>query len=138
MKKCILIVSLALMAGFSFGQTLQKGNLLGLHVLKINLKPNVTMDQVKSFYITKMIPGFEKEFQGMKGYLVQGIRGENKNSFGILWVFESATARERYYQMDELTTTEEGKQALEKVEPLNKELEKLAIVTAKFTDWVIQ
>jgi hypothetical protein len=72
-----------LLANFSFGQTLQKGNLLGLHVMTINLKPNVTMDDFKTFFINKVIPEYEKQFQP-KGYLVKCVRGESENSFGVV------------------------------------------------------
>ena len=137
MKKLILITALTLVAGLSFGQTLQKGNLLGLHIMTINLKPKVTMDQLKTFFICKEIPELEKQFQGVKGYLVNGGRGENKNSFGIIYLFETEEARDKYFNTDG-TTNDLGKSAFEKLGPTDKELEKLGTYTTKYTDWVVQ
>jgi F0F1-type ATP synthase membrane subunit c/vacuolar-type H+-ATPase subunit K len=137
MKKLIIIAALIFVAGFCFGQALQKGNLLGVHVMTITLKPNVTMDQFKTFFINKVIPEYEKQFQDVKGYLVNGVRGENKNSFGIVWLFETEKARDRYFNMDE-TTTDLGKSIVQKLDPISKELEKLGTYTTKYTDWVVQ
>ena len=137
MKKLILIAALIVTAHLSFGQALQRGNLLGLHTMTITLKPDVTMDQFKTFFIGKVIPEYEKQFQGVKGYLVNGIRGENKNSFGIVWLFETEKTRDKYFNMDE-SMTDLGKSTVEKLGPINKELEKLGTYTTKYTDWVVQ
>ncbi len=42
MKKILFTIALLLAAYFSFGQTIQKGNMLGVHILTVELKPNVT------------------------------------------------------------------------------------------------
>ncbi len=138
MKKLLLIAALKLLLHFSYGQTLKKGNLLGLHVMTIELKPNVTMEQYKTFFITRVIPAYEKEFKGAKGYLVKGVRGESNNSFGTIWLFESEQARNKYFGPDE-TPNNLGKAAIDKLNPIEKELEeKLGTRTSKYTDWVVQ
>lgn len=96
MKKLILVSVIILITEFSFGQTLQKNNLLGLHIITINLKPNVTMDDFKNFFVSKVIPEYEKQFQN-RGYLVKCVRGENKNSFGVVWVFKNEEERNKYF-----------------------------------------
>ncbi len=53
MKKLLLMAVLTILIDFSFAQTLKNGNLLGLHVMIIELKPNVTMDQFQTF----LLPG---------------------------------------------------------------------------------
>ncbi len=136
MKELILIAALIMAANFAFGQKLQKGNLLGLHIMTVNLSPNVTMDQFKTFFISKVIPEYEKQFH-TKGYLVKGIRGENENSFGIVWLFETEQGRDKFFNMDG-TQTDLGKAAVEKVKTSQKELEKLGTYTTKYTDWVVQ
>ncbi len=83
MKKLILIAALIIAANFSFGQKLQKGNLMGLHVMTVHLKPNVRMEQFKTFFISEVIPAYEAQFN-VQGYLIRGIRGVNKNSFFII------------------------------------------------------
>jgi len=137
MKKKILIAAFLLAAGFSFGQGLQKGNLVGLHMLSINLAPGVTMDQYKTFFISKVIPEYEKQFQGAKGYLVKSIRGEQQNTFGIIWIFASEQDRDKYFNADG-TQNDMGKAAVAKIDPVEKELNKLGTSSSKFTDWIVQ
>ena len=69
MKKLILTAAaLILVVGTTFGQTLQKGNLIGTHVTTVDLKPDVTMEQYQEFYISKVIPEFEKHYTGSVSY----------------------------------------------------------------------
>lgn len=50
MKKLFLIcIVLILTSGFTFGQKLKKGNLIGTHVLTIELNAGVTMEQFLDF-----------------------------------------------------------------------------------------
>ncbi len=137
MKKLLLIAALKLLLHFSYGQTLKKGNLLGLHVMTIQLKPNVTMDQFKTYFVTKLFPAYEKEFEGVKGYLAKGIRGESNDSFAIIWLFQSEQARNKYFGSDD-TPNDVGKAALDKLNAVGKELEKLGTYTTKYTDWAVQ
>ncbi len=136
MKKLILIAALIIAANFSFGQKLQKGNLMGLHIMTARLKPNVKMEQFKTFFISKVIPAYEEQFH-VKGYLVKCIRGVNKNSFGIVWLFETEQARNKFFNTDE-TKNELGKTAMEKINITENELKKLGTYTTKYTDWVVQ
>jgi len=136
MKKLIQIAAIILAANFSFGQTLQTGNLVGLHIMTINLNPNATMGDFKTFYIRKVIPGYEKQFRA-KGYLVKGIRGEHENTFGIIWIFKTGQARDKFFNLDG-SPNDAGKSAIEKIDPLVKELGKIGTYTTKYTDWVVQ
>lgn len=124
-------------ATFSFSQGLQKGNLLGFHVMTIELKPNATMEQFKTFYTTKVIPAYEKQLQGSKLYLVNGIRGENANSMGIIYLFTSEKARNRYFNADGTLTTL-GSAASEKLKSIDQQLEKIGTYDTRYTDWVVQ
>jgi hypothetical protein len=136
MKQLILITALVLATGLCFGQSLKKGNFLGFHIMTIELKPNVTIDDFTSFYINKLIPEVEKQWKA-KGYLVKGIRGENKNTIGVVWVFESEEARNKYFAKDD-TFSELGKAVSDRVKATENELEKLGTYTTRYTDWVIQ
>jgi len=63
MKNLSLISVLIITAGSAvFGQGLQKGNLVGLHVATINLNPDVTMNQYKDFFIKTAAPEYEKSY----------------------------------------------------------------------------
>ncbi len=109
---------------------------MSLHELTVSLKPNVTSDQFKTFYLSKVIPAFEKAFEA-KGYLVKGVRGEHANSLGIYWLFEKESTRDKYFS-DDGNPTELGKAAIDKLDPINKELDKFATVDTKYTDWVVK
>ncbi len=138
MKKLILTAAaLILVAGTTFGQTLQKGNLVGHHVMTINLDPDATMNQFIDFYVNKFLPEFEKNFPGMKVYLAKGIRGENENSFGLFYIADSVEDRDKYWNEDG-TFNELGNSAWEKLQPLSEEYSKLGTYTYIYTDWVIQ
>jgi hypothetical protein len=137
MKKLILFATLILVAGLTYGQNLQKGNLVGTHIAEVSLKPGVTMEQFTEFFIDKYIPEAEKIWKGWKFYLVKGIRGENINSFGLIIIINSQKERDKYYNSDG-TSNELGNTAYEKLKPVQDELEKLGSFTSKYTDWVIQ
>ena len=137
MKKLILLAAFVIVAGTTFGQTLQNGNLLGFHVMTINLDPDVTMNQFIDFSVNKYIPEFEKNFPGVKLYFVKGIRGENENSYASISLFESVEIRNKYYNEDG-SPTELGNSAWDKLQPIIEEGSKLGIVTTTYTDWVIQ
>jgi hypothetical protein len=137
MKKLIFITVLTWAVSFSYGQSLQKGNLLGLHIMTVKLNSNSTMNEFRTFFIGKVIPEYEKQFQGVKGYLVKAVRGENSNSFGIVWLFDTEQSRDKYFNTDE-TPNDLGKAAIEKVNIIEKELEKIGTYETKWTDWVVQ
>lgn len=136
MKKLIQITVLILMAGMTYGQTLQKGNLIGTHVWSVTLAPGVTMDKYVEFINTKLIPEMEKTHPGWKAYVVKGIRGENPNSYGMIYIIKSQMERDKYYNADG-TDSELGKQATVKMQPIMDELMKLGPGTSKYTDWVV-
>jgi hypothetical protein len=137
MKKLILITAIILIAGITYGQSLQKGNLVGTHTLTVSLKPGVTMEKYMEFYKTKAIPEIEKSMPPMKVYLVKGLRGENMDSFGMIIVFKSAQERDKYYNADG-SGTELAKSVDVKLKPVMDELEKLGTYTSKYTDWIVQ
>ena len=138
MKKQLIIVAITLIVNISFGQGFQKGNLFGLHTITVTLKPNATLDEFKTFFVSKVIPEYEKQWLGLKGYLVKSVRGEYKNSFAIVWLFETEEARNKYFNTDG-SPNELEKSALEKVKPIEEELKKYGTYTIKYMDdWVVQ
>lgn len=58
------------------GQTIQKGNMVTMHTITVELKPNVTMDQVLDFYNTKWGPDADKYF-GLKCFFANAFVGPN-------------------------------------------------------------
>ena len=137
MKKLIIVAAFILLAGVAFSQTLQKGNLIGLHVMTVNLNPDVSSNQFIDFYVNKYKPEFEKNFPGVKWFIAKGIRGENDNKFAFIFYFESEKDRNKYFNED-TSLTELGKSAFEKLQPTTEEATKLGTLNRTFTDWVIQ
>lgn len=137
MKKLILIAAVILMAGITYGQSLQKGTLVGTHVMTVTLIPGVSMEKYMEVLKTKLIPEMEKNMPTWKVYLLKGIRGENNNSFGLLYVIKSAQDRDKYYNVDG-SDSELGKSLNVKLKPVLDELGKLGTLTTKYTDWLVQ
>lgn len=136
MRKFFIILALATISKFSFAQQLQKGNLIGVHIITVTLQPGVSMEQLENFYVNTLIPAYEKAFEGTKGYLIKGRRGENENKLGIMWWFNTEQDRDKYFTVNGLT--ELGNAAMAKVQQLDKERDKLATEADSFTDWLLQ
>ena len=136
MKKLIFITAFIIMAGVSFGQTLQKGNFIGFHVYTVNLEPDVTMNQFLEVWKNKVVPAYEKNLQA-KAYIVKGIRGECENCFASMAIWESEAIRDKFYKQDG-GLNEVGQAAMDKCQPALDELAKLGELTSKYTDWIIQ
>ena len=140
MKKGLFTFAFALLCIFSFGQTVHKGSLLGLHVSNPSLKEGVTMQDYMKFYTSKCIPATEKAFPGVKVYLLKSVRGQDSTSMGILLIFNSEADRNKYWNNDG-TITELGKAADAKLTEIGKELDKYVTtlnVPYTYNDWVVQ
>ncbi len=136
MKKLILTAIVILLAEIVLGQTLQKGNLVGVHVIYIELNPGVTMAEFQKFHTNKLIPEYEKNYPGWQLFLAKGIRGENQNTYGWIIVVESEEIRNKYYN-DDGSITEFGQAAAEKMQPILEEAEKFGKLKRTYTDWII-
>jgi hypothetical protein len=136
MRKLILITALILIAGITYGQNLQKGNLVGTHAISVTLQPGVTIEKFMDFYKSKVVPEWEKGLPGMKAYVVRSLRGENKDSFGGIIIFKSEADRDKYFKADG-SYTETGNAAMVKLKPLFDELSKLGTMTSVYNDWLV-
>ena len=88
------------------------------------------------YYINKVIPEFEKNFEGWKVHLLKGIRGKNENKVGALYVGKSKKYLEKYYNPD-YSLNELGRKQMEKMRPVYEELDKLGSAMHDFTDWLV-
>ena len=68
MRKIMLIPVFMIMANLAVAQGLQKGNLFGVHLVTVELKSNVKMDEFKNFFVNEVLPQYEKNWVGLKGY----------------------------------------------------------------------
>jgi len=122
-------------------QTLKKGAVVCVNTYTFTLNPDVTMNQFLDFYVNKYIPEFEKNYPGVKSYLLWGDRGEKKNQIGTIDVYESVAVRDKYYPIkNDTTRTEAVKLANEKMKVINQESGKFFIGdgTRTYTDWIIK
>jgi hypothetical protein len=139
MKKIILSTAFVLLTGILFGQTLQKGNMVSLHVERVNLDPDITFNQLKKFYLDTYIPAFNNEFQGeVQLYMAEGDRGDDVNCVALLIVFKSMEVRDKYFP-EEATPTELWRSKIGNMQAIIDEGSKLGTFSEKhYTDWVIQ
>ncbi len=138
MKNLLLSIILLLFTGFAFAQPLQKGNLISIHILTMELQPNVTMEQVFEFYHTKYFPAAKKHF-GMIGFIGQGVRGSisTDNKLVLIWHFKTEASRDKYFKADG-NFSELGEKAWAQVASINEELNKLATITSEWADWILK
>ena len=136
MKKFLVTAAMILLAGVVVAQKLQTGNLVGVHVITIDLNPGVTMEQFQDFHQHTLIPEFEKLYKGWQLYLAKGIRGENMNTYGWIMVAESEETRDKLYN-DNGSLTEYGRLIREKMKPILEEVENFGKLHRTYTDWLI-
>jgi hypothetical protein len=139
MKKVLITVAFALLCIFSFGQTVHKGSLLGLHIFTPTFQEGVTMEDYVKFYTTKAIPAYEKAFPGTKMYLIKSVRGQDSSSIGVIFMFNDEAHRNKYFNNDG-TMTEAGTAASAKLNDIRKEFEKYEVQSNapdKYNDWVV-
>ena len=140
-KKAALIAAILLISSFCRAQKLEPGNLIGLHVVTVNLNPNVTMDEFTNAFVHQVLPEYEKNWPGLKGYLVKSFFKDSKHKFAIIWLFKTVDDRNRNFDAND-RANELEKAALEKVKPVEEELKKqYGSYTVEYThedDWVVQ
>ncbi len=137
MKKLLVITALILFSSITFSQTIEKGNLIGLHIFSLNLDPDVTFNQYKNFFIQNYIPELDKNYPDVNHYFTIGSREENENNIGLIVVFGSQEIKNKYYNEDG-SRTELTISIQERIKPVREKLDRLGLVTAKYTEWVIQ
>ena len=86
----------------------------------------------------KYFPEVEKNFPGVKCYVLKGIRGEGVDCISFVYVFQSDEVRNKFWKAEGTSYTELGNAAVEKLKPLNEEMGKYGKMIDKYTDWVVQ
>jgi hypothetical protein len=141
LKRMLILITLFLVANLCHAQGLEKGNLIGVHVVTVNLKPNATMEEFTKFYVGHVLPEYEKNWPGLKGYLLKSFFSDSKNKFAVVWLFRTVEDRNRNFNADG-SANELEKAALEKVKPIEDKLKAMyGDYTVQYTredDWVVQ
>ena len=122
-------------------QTFKRGAVVAVGVHEMTLNPDVSMNQFIDFYNNKYVPELDKNWPGIKTYLMIGDRGENKNKLGMILIFESVAVRDKYYPVeDEETLSDAVKAANEKMKVMDAEMSKYVISGTRttYTDWIIK
>ena len=117
-------------------QTLQKGAVLGFHNLTFTPNPDVTMNQCLDFFKDKYGPAWERNFPGIKTYVLKGIRGECADCISFIVFFPSDDVRNKYWK-EEGVYTELGNAARERMRPVIEELAKFGRIDDRYTDWIL-
>lgn len=133
MKKFFIIAALLLFAGVSYGQTLTKGSVLGMHVFNSKLKPDVSMNDYLEFMNKTVVPELNK-LDGLTIITLKGDRGKHIHKYSWIYHCESVEVRNKYWP-------EEGGYG----EEITAIFEKLMQETAKYvettndeyTDWIV-
>ena len=86
MKKLVAFIVIILLVGASSEQTLKKGAVISINYITFVLKPDVPLYEFVDFMIKKHIPEFEKNFPGVKEYLLWGDKGVNKYQLAVMEV----------------------------------------------------
>jgi len=140
MRQVLFSFGLSLLCIFSFGQTLHKGNLIGLHVATLDLQQGVTMEEYVKFFTSKLIPAYDKAFPGMKTYLITSVRGQDSTSMGVIYMFPTEADRNKYFGKDGAPTAlfNAANAKLDAISKENDKYVKASNAPDKYNDWLVK
>ena len=135
MKKLVIITALVLFAGVAFGQTIEKGDVIGIHAWTLKLNPDVTMNQFLELWDNTAVPAFKKAIPEGTPFLLKGIGANNKFEYAGLYYYNSIEDFRKYWKED--GPTEKGVAVMATYGPLLEEISKLGEFTYTAKDWII-
>ena len=89
MRKLLVITALLLFAGIAFGQSFQKGGVVGIHEWTLKLNPDVTMNQFLELWNSKALPLMKKAIPEQTPFLLKGVGADNKYEYAGLYYYNS-------------------------------------------------
>jgi hypothetical protein len=138
MKRLIFSVTIILFVGALNGQVMQKGSLLGFHVVdEPSLNAGVTIKQFEDFYYNKYIPEFLKLFTELEVIPLKGLRGEHVDKVGMIIVMKNEKVRDMYWNEDG-SYNEASLALLEKLAPMLEEMNNMGTAVDLYTDWLVK
>ena len=96
MKKILFLSVLAFVSIVSKSQSLQKGNLVGVHTDTVKLNGNTKMQQFVDYFSTKYAPAFASAFS-CEMRVLKYVRGESKNKLSYIFIMKNEEARNKYH-----------------------------------------
>lgn len=136
MKNIFILCAFVLISATTFGQSVPKGALMGIHNVSIKLNGSATEAQYLALFNSKWIPTASKAY-GCEIHVLNHVRGNSENKIGLLFIYKNAAARDKFYQADG-TFNEVGKAAYAQVQPVDAELSKLGTTSGSYIDWAVQ
>ena len=136
MRKLLIVTVLILFAGIAFGQTLQKGGVIGFHEWTLKLNPDATMNQFLELWDNQYVPVVEKITPEMTPIVLKGVGKDNKYDYVGFYYYNSLEDLRKYWNEDG-TPTEKGAAAMVSYGPLLEEISKLGEFTYTVKDWII-
>jgi len=136
MKKLFILTMLILCTGVAFGQSMQKGGVIGIHEWTLKLNPGVTMDQFLEFWDSKATPAIIKAIPEQTPYVLKSISAENQDEYAGLYYYKSIESLRKYWNEDG-SPTEKGAAVMESYGPILEEMAKLGEFTYTAKDWII-
>jgi hypothetical protein len=137
---CVVALA-ALLTGVSHAEGLEPGNLMGLHMVSVTLKPNISLDEFEKAFVRDVLPEYEKNWPGLKAYLLKPFFHDSKNQFAIVWLFKTVGDRNRNFDAND-RANELERAALAKVRPVEDRFkQKYGTYSVTYThddDWVVQ
>jgi hypothetical protein len=143
MKRLIILAALVIGAATFNGvnlnaqQGLMPGNSVSVHLVKYELLPGISDDEVIGFLRDRYRAGFEESFQGIRTLFMKGDRGECKNRIAFILIKESTAIRDKYFP-EEDRFSELADEAFERLKPIDDEMARLVKSwSTTYTDWVV-
>ena len=118
-------------------QAIAKGSLVGFHKLDVTLNQGFTMEDYLNYFTKEIVPAYNAAYMGAKVHLVKGSKGEDINSLGMIWIFESEESLSKLWNEDG-SSTELNNQIGAELSSVNEGLAEIGSWTSEFTDWIVQ
>jgi hypothetical protein len=136
MKNILILCAFVLISASTFGQSVPKGALIGIHNVSVKLNGTATEAQYFALFNSKWIPTASKAY-GCEIHVLNYVRGNSENKIGLLFIYKNAAARDKFYLTDG-NLNDAGKAAYAQVKPIDAELSKLGSTNGSFIDWLVQ
>ena len=141
LNRLLLVCAVSFAPMPSLAQRLERGNLIGVHLITPDLRPNVTIDEFASAYVRDVLPEYEKNWPGLKGYVLKAFFRDSKNQLAVVWLFKTVEDRNRNFDVND-RANELERAALAKVKPFEDRFKQkygnYSVTYTREDDWVVQ
>lgn len=136
MKNIFILCAFVLISASTFGQSIPKGALIGMHNFSVKLNGSTTEAEYIAAFESKWIPAASKAY-ACEIHVLNFLRGKSENKIGLLIFYKNASERDKLYS-SEGVLNEVGKAAVAKMKSIEDELAKLGTRSGTWADWAVQ